>query len=72
MYKSKNNEISNFDRGVAFALCNIILFLIYMSFWSNQLEWTVLTFPFSIISAYVWKNYDKANLDKNILIKNIK
>ncbi len=72
MYKSKNNEISNFDRGVAFALCNIILFLIYMSFWSNQLEWTVLTFPFSIISAYVWKNYDNANLDKNILIKNIK
>ena len=58
MYKCKNIKISNFDKGMAFALCNIIGFLWFISFLSNALEWVVLTFPCAIISAYVWKSYN--------------
>lgn len=48
-------SVNYFDKSMAFALCGIIIFLIYISFLSNALEWVAITFPPAIISAYVWK-----------------
>lgn len=53
---SKNSAIDRLDKAIAFAACNIMLFLLYISFLSNALEWIALTFPPAVIVAYAWKN----------------
>lgn len=54
----KDGAVDRFDRAVAFASCSTVLFLLYISFFSNALEWIALTFPPTIIVAYAWKSCD--------------
>lgn len=52
-----NLPLDNFTLGVTFASINIIIFLLFLSFMSNALEWVAITFPPAIISAYAWKAF---------------